>query len=56
MIFLDPITSNFMNTIKKKSNHDIVIEPTYKGIELTFPIRKQAFHDLVNSFKVHKVL
>jgi hypothetical protein len=38
----------------KKSN-EIKVESSYSGIEVEFPIRKQTFHDLVNSFKSNKV-
>lgn len=33
----------------------ILVEPTYTGVTVKFPIFKQNFHDLVNSFKLHKV-
>lgn len=34
---------------------EIVVENSYKGVHLELPITKQAFHDLVNSFKLNQV-
>lgn len=44
-----------MLSLLKKSKPEILVEPSYNGVEVKFPITKQNFHDLVNSFKLHKV-
>lgn len=40
---------------KRAKMAEIVVENSYKGVHLELPITKQAFHDLVNSFKLNQV-
>ena len=45
---------NLNKQLKKAKS--IYIEPSYTGVVIKFPIVKQNFHDLVNSFKLDKPL
>ncbi len=44
-----------IGSLARKNKAEIHVESSYDGLELKFPITKQNFHDLVNSFKLHKV-
>lgn len=45
-----------LGSLARKTKTEIHVESSYQGVEIKFPITKQNFHDLVNSFKLHKPL
>jgi serine/threonine-protein phosphatase with EF-hand domain len=49
-------TSDEFKDARKKSRHEIVVESSYKGVEIKTPVTKQMFHDLINAYKEDKPL
>ena len=48
--------SNSSKNDEKNKHKEIIVEPSYKGIEVKMPITKQTFHDLINAYKENKPL